>query len=126
MTCSLDTTIKAWDIQQSPDQHGEYEPTYTINTTYPIWRARNLPFGKGLLSLPQRGETALEMWTPQDLSEPVERFEGHSDVVKEFVWRKGGQNDSEFQLITWSKDKTLRLWPIDRETVKVGSPLFLK
>lgn len=122
VTCSLDTTIKAWDILQSPKSGSFHEPLYTIHTAYPIWRARNLPFGKGVLSLPQRGETALEMWTPQDLSEPVERFEGHADVVKEFVWRKGGQDDSEFQLITWSKDRTLRFWPVDREVMeKVGT-----
>lgn len=91
VTCSLDKTIKAWDIQYLTNSDGVYEPSYTIHTSYPIWRARNLPFGKGILSLPQRGETALEMWTPQDLRDPIERFEGHSDVVKEFVWRKGGQ-----------------------------------
>ncbi|GJE87140.1 WD40 repeat-like protein [Phanerochaete sordida] len=118
VTCSLDTTIKAWDISQSPTADELYEPSYTIHTSYPIWRARNLPFGKGVLSLPQRGETALEMWTPQDLSEPVERFEGHADVVKEFVWRKGGQDDSEFQLITWSKDRTLRFWPLDPDVMQ--------
>lgn len=141
MTCSLDTTIKAWDTARSPNSDDLHEPLYTIHTAYPIWRARNLPFGKGVLSLPQRGETALEMWTPQDLNEPVERFEGHADVVKEFVWRKGGQgrsfdrlelrltdsavDDSEFQLITWSKDRTLRFWPLDPDVMQVrGFNLF--
>ncbi|EKM55335.1 uncharacterized protein PHACADRAFT_255888 [Phanerochaete carnosa HHB-10118-sp] len=62
------------------------------------------------------------MWIPQDLTEPVERFEGHADVVKEFVWRKGGRDDSEFQLITWSKDRTLRFWPLDSDAMqKVGT-----
>lgn len=93
-TCSLDKTIKVWDYQRLAESQGSCEPTYTVNTSYPVWRARNLPFGQGLLSLPQRGETALEMWTPQDLETPVERFEGHTDVVKEFVWRKGGQGQS--------------------------------
>ena len=46
-----------------------------------------MPFGEGILSLPQRGETTLEMYgNNEDL---IETFEGHSDVVKEFVWRKG-------------------------------------
>lgn len=60
---------------------------------YPVWRARNLPFGRGVLSLAQRGEAALEMYTQGETPDlvPVERFEGHTDVVKEFVWRKGGQ-----------------------------------
>jgi len=46
-----------------------------------------LPFGQGVLSLPQRGSTELEMWAN---GESVETFVGHSDVVKEFVWRKSG------------------------------------
>lgn len=51
---------------------------------------------------------------------PVERFAGHENVVKDFVWRMRGGNDSafddrEFQLVTWSKDRTLRIWPVSRE-----------
>jgi WD40 repeat protein len=83
VTCSLDKTIKLWDIQgTNPTQ-----PTATICTAYPVWRARDLPFGQGVLSLPQRGSTELEMWAN---GESVETFVGHSDVVKEFVWRKSG------------------------------------
>ena len=85
MTCSLDKTIKIWNIQDITT------PEITIQTAFPVWRARDLPFGKGVLSMPQRGDTALEMWSPDNLSEPVERFEGHTDVVKEFVWRRGGE-----------------------------------
>ncbi|CDO74222.1 hypothetical protein BN946_scf184721.g1 [Trametes cinnabarina] len=64
----------------------------------------------------------------------MERFEGHTDVVKEFVWRRGGEggfytfregniltrkaDNCEFQLITWSKDKTLRFWPVDTEVIQ--------
>lgn len=66
-------------------------PRVTIQTAFPVWRARDLPFGKGVLSMPQRGDAALEMWSADNLSEPVERFEGHTDVVKEFVWRRGGK-----------------------------------
>ncbi|KAK7061016.1 hypothetical protein VNI00_000751 [Paramarasmius palmivorus] len=136
VTCSLDKTIKVWDIENyAPNpQFGprsrslnttylEAEPKYEIQTTYPVWRARNLPFGKGVLSLPQRSETALEMYSINEGSaeDLVRTFEGHNDVVKEFVWRKGGQNGNEFQLITWSKDRTLRFWPIYQDTLqKVG------
>lgn len=65
--------------------------------------------------------------------QPVERFEGHGDVVKEFVWRHRGGNDTnfddrDFQLVTWSKDRTLRIWPVSRETTervgfKYGDPI---
>ena len=103
VTCSLDKTIKVWNIQDtsSPDfpqaeSHLQKsskrlpQPLTTITTRYPVWRARNLPFGRGILSLPQRGETALEMWVAGNDMVPVETFEGHTDVVKEFVWRMGG------------------------------------
>lgn len=68
----------------------KFEPVLTFNTSRPVWRARDLPFGRGVLSLPQRGETALGMWSYDHPSAPVETFEGHTDVVKEFVWRNRG------------------------------------
>ncbi|WOO79450.1 putative RWD, RING finger and WD repeat-containing protein [Vanrija pseudolonga] len=148
VTCSLDRTIKYWNVPElSPGNEqlsdndfvplpspigSMYEPRQTIQTNYPVWRARHLPFGYGVLALPQRGETALEMFgydcpeTPGVSNAPVERFEGHADVVKEFVWRKRGgddleHEDREFQLVTWSKDRTLRIWPVSREvSAKVG------
>lgn len=86
MTCSLDKTIKTWSINSSNS-----DPKGFISTTYPVWRARNLPFGEGILSLPQRSETTLEMYAKKETQTLVETFEGHSDVVKEFVWRKGQQ-----------------------------------
>jgi hypothetical protein len=76
-------------MSKSDDE--KYESKTTICTTYPVWRARDLPFGEGVLSLPQRGETALDMWAYNGSYTPVETFEGHTDVVKEFVWRRGNQ-----------------------------------
>ncbi|KAF8060765.1 hypothetical protein FPV67DRAFT_1423352 [Lyophyllum atratum] len=111
VTCSLDKTIKVWDTSTA-----DPAPKTTICTAYPVWRARNLPFGCGVLSLAQRGTTALEMYGQSGPGCPVERFEGHTDVVKEFVWRRGG--DDEFQLITWSKDRTLRFWPVEPEVMQ--------
>lgn len=95
VTCSLDKTIKVWDINGASEP--VHEPLTTIRTAYPVWRARNLPFGRGLLSLAQRGATTLEMYAQNQPEAPVENFEGHTDVVKEFVWRKGGQGS--FQLV---------------------------
>jgi WD40 repeat protein len=131
VTCSLDKTIKTWDIN-SISSEANPEPKTCIQTTYPVWRARNLPFGEGVLSLPQRGETNLEMYGKG--GDLIETFEGHSDVVKEFVWRKGNNGiciidvfvililisfAGDFQLITWSKDRTLRFWPIDGDVMHV-------
>lgn len=82
----------------------------------------------------QRGETALEMYA-SGREGVVERFAGHTDVVKEFVWRRSGLNPStsegegaggeQFQLITWSKDRTLRFWPIDPDLIQVSCLFFL-
>ncbi|KAJ3726694.1 hypothetical protein C8R42DRAFT_694325 [Lentinula raphanica] len=103
VTCSLDKTIKS--------------PKTSIRTSYPVWRARSLPFGRGILSLAQRGETALEMFSLQNQGSalsvpdlPVDSFHGHTDVVKEFVWRRGSNDD-----------RTLRFWPVDFDMMqKVG------
>jgi WD40 repeat protein len=113
ITCSLDKTVKVWDVNTvaisgSSDFMSRLpetskfvpsssvdEPRAVIHTDYPVWRARDLPFGKGVLSLPQRSANTLEMWrTALDDPEPespVEIFPGHTDVVKEFVWRRGGR-----------------------------------
>lgn len=104
---------------------------HTIALPYPVWRARDLPFGSGVLSLPQRGQCTLEMYSyrrtqPIEDTKPqvqvglVERFEGHEDVVKEFVWRRG-REEGEYQMITLSKDRTLRFWPIDQDMMQVRS-----
>lgn len=71
-------------------------PKTVIHTRYPVWRARHLPFGYGVLSLPQRGETQLEMWSPAQADTPVFGVEGHTDVVKEYVWRSKGGTDMDF------------------------------
>ncbi|KAG9311306.1 WD40-repeat-containing domain protein [Chiua virens] len=99
VTCSLDKTIKT-DSFFHKSWKPLSQPMSMITTRYP------------------RGETALEMWATGNDMIPVELFEGHTDVVKEFVWRKGGlgtfsaylpfayltclAEGAEYQLITWS------------------------
>ncbi|KZS98011.1 hypothetical protein SISNIDRAFT_481877 [Sistotremastrum niveocremeum HHB9708] len=127
VTCSLDNSIKLWDTQSVIRSDTEDPtPINVINTSYPVWRARNTPFGKGVLALPQRSETTLEMWSWDLINQspdapPVAQFAGHKDIVKEYVWRVIGFDNGdpqEYQLITWTKDRMLRLWPIQRETIK--------
>lgn len=54
-----------------------------------------MPFGEGVLTLPQRSDHALSIWGREkvekgDTAEPVARFEGAREGVKEFVWRTRG------------------------------------
>ncbi|KAF8475755.1 hypothetical protein BDZ91DRAFT_689427 [Kalaharituber pfeilii] len=122
VTCALDKTIRFWDYSRPDD-----EPERVIRTSFPVWRARHTPFGWGLLIMPQRADNTLYLYdrraegdAPAD---PVEKFEGHTDSVKEFLWRyRGGQNpdrdDREFQLVSWSQDKDIRLWSISKDLMK--------
>lgn len=96
ITCSLDKSIKVWDTTKLETSNPE--PSRVIQTSRPVWRARDLPFGNGVLSLPQRGETVLEMWNYDDDRAPVMTFEGHTDVVKEFVWRTGETGNANGEL----------------------------
>ncbi|KAN0061898.1 hypothetical protein ACQY0O_005892 [Thecaphora frezii] len=129
LTCSLDRTVKFWDLSSPSAQNAVgareliTEAESVIETRTPVWRARHLPFGNGVMTLPQRGDTSLSMWAKDHPEAPMAVFEGHTDIVKEYLFRtKGGQNrdcdDRRFQLITWSKDQTLRLWPVSEEQTK--------
>ncbi|KAI9351194.1 WD40-repeat-containing domain protein [Obelidium mucronatum] len=107
ITCSQDQCVKFWNINETRKCDG------TIVTSTPVWRARFTPFGNGIVTMPLRKEFDLTMWAADNLIDPVTAFTGHTDVVKEFVWRNCGDND--YQLVTFSKDQTLRLWPIDKK-----------
>lgn len=88
-----------------------------IQTASPIWRARYTPFGEGLVTVvispSQRGENGLLLWNLSNQSIPVHTFVGHTDVVLEFEWRKNRTELSDYQLITWAKDQSLRIWRIE-------------
>jgi WD40 repeat protein len=129
VTCALDKTVKFWDYEYAPDD----TPERIIHTSSPVWRARHTPFGWGVLTMPQRRDTALYLWDrrakpkQETIDEPVVKFEGHTDQVKEFLWRsRGGENpengdDREFQLVTWGLDRDIRLWYVDKSILeKVG------
>lgn len=78
-----------WNIHK-PEEEEE-----VIVTDTPIWRARNTPFGNGVLIMPQRTDSKLTLYSRACAETPVHAFDGHQDTVKEFVWRwKGDINGS--------------------------------
>lgn len=123
MSSSNDGTVKFWDYSKSTT-----ESKRTVTTNFPIWRGRYLPFGEGYCIMPMVGgnnAVYLVNLCDDDDSEqnkktklqPIYAFKGHSDRVIDFLWRSrhtydGDYDDREFQLVTWSKDCDLKLWPI--------------
>ncbi|KAK6632142.1 hypothetical protein RUM44_007172 [Polyplax serrata] len=109
-SCSQDGTVKFFDVTNPKCAES------VIQTASPIWRAKYTPFGEGLVtvvvSLTQRGDNGLLLWNLSNQSIPVHTFVGHTDVVLEFEWRRNRAELSDYQLITWSKDQTLRIWRI--------------
>ncbi|XP_023233650.1 GATOR complex protein WDR59-like isoform X1 [Centruroides sculpturatus] len=113
-TSSQDCSVKFWDVTNPRRVEG------VLDCDSPVWRARYTPFGDGLVTVVvpplRRGENNLMLWNISnmaDLSTPVHTFVGHSDVVMEFAWRKKREDSKEYQLVTWSKDQSLRIWTVD-------------
>ncbi|KAJ3320791.1 hypothetical protein HDV06_004802 [Boothiomyces sp. JEL0866] len=121
LSCSQDKLVKIWHINQSRTCQA------TIETSSPCWRARYTPFGNGIVTMPQRKDNNLYLWNRDNTRAPIYTFTGHKDVPTEFVWRYNRDSsfhhvDQDFQLVTWSKDMHLRLWPISGDLVKAVSP----
>ncbi|XP_044734726.1 GATOR complex protein WDR59 isoform X2 [Chrysoperla carnea] len=116
-TSSQDGTVKFFNI--SNPKRAEY----ILNTGSPVWRARFTPFGEGLVTVvvPQlrRGFNRLLLWNTVNQAAPVHTFVGHTDVVLEFEWRPQRENSTDYQLVTWSKDQSLRVWRIDQSLQKL-------
>lgn len=126
VTCSLDKTIKFWDYTSESDV-----PEKIIRAPFPVWRARNTPFGWGVLAMPQRGNNDLHLYSrragegsnPGENLPLVHSFPGHKGQVREFLWRpRGGVSDGidcrEFQLISWGTDQELRLHRVDPDVLE--------
>lgn len=130
MSSSNDGTVKFWDFEKNNSNS-----TYTINTEFPVWRGRYLPFGNGCCIMPMvGGNNAIYLVNDKNREcdekvsklQPVYSFKGHTDYVTDFLWRSRHGidtyvDDREFQFVTWSKDCDLRLWPVSEITYdKVG------
>lgn len=112
VTCSQDCTVKFFEIN-SPRKKTEH----VLNTVTPVWRAKYTPFGDGILIVlvpPEKNvDNNLLLWNLSATNTPVHTFVGHSDTILEFQWLKDNEDKtSEHELITWSKDQTMRLWHV--------------
>lgn len=67
----------------------------------------------------RRGFNRLLLWNTVNQAAPVHTFVGHTDVVLEFEWRPQRENTTDYQLVTWSKDQSLRVWRIDQSLQKL-------
>ena len=124
-TCSLDKSIKFWNMS-----HADDVPERVINTSFPVWRARHTPFGWGLLAMPQRGDHDLHLYDRRGDTDhyhngktpAVARFRGHQEQVREFLWRPRGSvmngvDHRDFQLVSWGNDHELRLHRMESSTL---------
>ncbi|XP_060650843.1 GATOR complex protein Wdr59 [Drosophila nasuta] len=119
-TASQDGTVKYFDVC-NPRRAEKI-----ITTLSPVWRARYTPIGNGLVSIvvPHlgRGENSLLLWSNSKQTDPICSFVGHTDVILDFAWRPNRENFNEIELVTWSRDRTLRVWKIDEQMLKLCEP----
>lgn len=81
------------------------------------------PFGNGIVTMGvgwgsvSRGEQAgvIGIWVGGSLAH---RLVGHSDVVLQMQWRPTS-DQSNYQLITWARDQSLRIWMMPRSLLKM-------
>ncbi|QQP58105.1 WD repeatcontaining protein 59like [Caligus rogercresseyi] len=135
VTSSQDSTVKVWDLSNTRS------PINIIRLPQvPAWKVRFTPFGgDGLVTLTMhtlhRCENNLMLWNINNASVPDSApehvFSGHADMIMEFAWRKSeyfyedrlqtSEADLEeeepllssvHQLLTWSKDNSLRIWTL--------------
>lgn len=112
-TASQDGTVKYFDI------NNPRRAERIITTLSPVWRARYTPFADGLVTVivpnMRRGENSLLLWKNACQTTPVCSFVGHTDVILDFAFRPNRSNLNEMELVTWSRDQTLRVWKIDEK-----------
>lgn len=116
-TASQDGSVKYFDINNPRSLER------MIKTNSPVWRARYTPFADGLVTVivpNMRDENGLLLWNNSCQTQPICSFVGHTDVVLDFAFRpKRSRSDTDWELITWSRDQTLKKWKIDEQLQKL-------
>lgn len=116
-TASQDGTVKYFDINNPRSLER------MIKASSPVWRARYTPFADGLVTVIvphlRHDENSLLLWNNSCQTMPICSFVGHTDVVLDFAFRPNRADDREWELVTWSRDQTLRIWKIDEKLQKL-------
>lgn len=119
-TASQDGTVKYFDINHPRKAEA------IITTDSIVWRARYTPFANGLVTIIvphlDRGENSLRLWNNSNQAAPICEFEGHKDAILDFAWRPKhnvAQGCTDRELISWSRDQTLRVWKVSEALQKM-------
>lgn len=128
ITCSQDNTIKLWDLTTN-----KIRPNANLQTRTPAWRVRFTPVSPYAIltsTLPQlrsRSECmTLKLWSMKTSSYEQKKLDlilgltGHTDVIVDFDWRHQGQSSGSCEIVSWSKDQTLRVWNIDNQFIELN------
>ncbi|EDV26016.1 uncharacterized protein TRIADDRAFT_55691 [Trichoplax adhaerens] len=120
VSCGQDCCVKIWDTSK------DLTTTHNLSHTAAVWRARFTPFKNGLVtaSMPTSiSEQNLLLWNVSSFSNnvkpaPIYAFEGYDGVIVDFRWRYPFNfSGDKYTLVTWSTDRALRLWTIDKEMI---------
>lgn len=112
VTVANDRHIKVWDTRNTRN---------CVNsslTGYPLWKVRYTPFGHGLVTVAQRSDYQVRLWSLVEGISNIHVFNGHRDVIRSFDFRTFESNHTgskEFQLLTLSRDQTMRQWALDTD-----------
>lgn len=114
---SLDHSVKLWDISQ-PN-----EPLKDIQRSGPIRKAQFIPDSNNIVLSESGPESIydLQLWDTEE-PEPrlVHSYRGHGAEVVDFCYLHPAGRRA--QLVSWSKDLTLRKWPLLSQSSRRGAP----
>ncbi|XP_021956861.1 GATOR complex protein WDR59 isoform X2 [Folsomia candida] len=117
ITAAQDCTVKFSKLSDNKGTSASNKGPI-LSLTAPVWRARPAPFGRGVVTqcvpILRRDSGLLSLWDwKQHFASPIFTFQAY-DII-EFAWRK----TKNYDLITWSRDQTLRVWTLPREIVQL-------
>lgn len=109
VTCCQDCTVKFFDINNIK------KPVNILNIVAPVWRVKCTPYNDGILKVlispDKKVDNNLLLWNFNSFNVSVHTFIGNSDTILECHWlNKYKDGQFEYEIITWSKDQTIRLW----------------